>query len=433
MSATTNSGSRLAAELDRADPLRRFREQFHIPLTDDGREVVYLVGNSLGLQPRRTAGFVMEELEKWKRIGVRGHFEGDYPWMPYHEFLAEPMARIVGALPEEVVMMNSLTVNLHLMLATFFQPTPARHAIVVERHAFPSDCHAVESHIRLRGGEPDQSLVTLRPGYGEWAFKLDDVDQLLEERGQEVAVMLIPGVQYYTGQVFPIREIVTRAHRYGIVVGVDLAHAAGNIELSLHEWNVDFAVWCSYKYLNSGPGSVGGCFVHKRHATNTGLVRMAGWWGHDKETRFQMNSDFVPIPTAEGWQLSNPPILSLAAIRASLTVFEEIGSMQPLVDKARQLNLFLRQQLQERVGDRVHIITPPRSGCQVSLEVKGVEGSPSGRDVHRALLDAGIEVDWREPNVIRAAPVPLYNTFDDVWRFVDTLAASLGLGRSSDC
>lgn len=423
---------RLAAELDQADPLRRFRDQFHIPRTEDGEEIIYLVGNSLGLQPKRTAAFVLEELEKWQRIGVRGHFESEHPWMPYHEFLTEPMARLVGALPAEVVMMNSLTVNLHLMLATFYRPTPARHAIAIEQHAFPSDCHAVESQIRLHGGEPDQSLVTLRPRYGEWVFRLDDVDQLLEERGQELSILLIPGVQYYTGQVFPIRDIVERAHRYGVTVGVDLAHAAGNIELELHDWNVDFAVWCSYKYLNSGPGSVGGCFIHERHARDTSLVRMAGWWGHDKETRFQMGSEFQPIPTAEGWQLSNPPILSLAAIRASLEVFDEVGSMQPLVDKARQLNLFLRQQLKERVGDRVRIMTPPRSGCQVSLEVKAPEGGPTGRDVHRALLEAGVEVDWREPNVIRAAPVPLYNTFEDVWRFVDALAKALEAPSSGE-
>lgn len=410
-------------EVDRQDPLARFREQFHIPRGTDGKPVIYFVGNSLGLQPTRTAEYVNDELAKWQKLGVRGHFEGEHPWMPYHEFLTEKMAALVGALPEEVVMMNSLTTNLHLMLATFFKPTKKRHGLGIEYHAFPSDYHAAESQIRWHSGSPEQSLVILRPRYGQHIFTLDDVEQYLADHGKEVAVLLLPGVQYYTGQVMPIAEITAMAHKRGIVVGFDLAHAAGNVELKLHEWNVDFAVWCSYKYLNSGPGSVGGCFIHQRHAQNVDLVRLAGWWGHDKETRFLMDNDFRAIPTAEGWQLSNPPILSMAAIRASLDVFAEAGGMGPLVEKSQRLTNFFREQLELIPGSRVRVLTPPDSGCQLSLEI--IDEKVPGKVVYEKLQASGIEIDWREPNVIRTAPVPLYNSFEDVFHFVQRLVGIL--------
>ncbi len=409
-----------ARELDRQDPLRRFRDEFWLPTGPDGEPRLYLVGNSLGLQPRRTAEYVRQELETWQRLGVRGHFESEHPWMPYHELLTPTMANLVGALPEEVVMMNSLTTNLHLMLATFYRPTQKRHALVLEYHAFPSDYHALESQIRWHGLVPDQSLVTLRPRYGAHAFTMQDVEQLMEDHGEEIAVLLLPGVQYYTGQLLPIEEITALAHRRDVVVGFDLAHAAGNVELKLHEWDVDFAVWCSYKYLNSGPGSVGGCFIHQRHATNIELPRLAGWWGHDKETRFLMDNEFRPMPTAEGWQVSNPPILSMAAIRAALDVFTEAGGMPPLVAKSKRLTDFLQQELESRLGDRVKIITPASRGCQLSLEM--VDQTERGKVIAEQLKQSGVDVDWRAPNVIRVAPVPLYNTFEDVVQFAEILA-----------
>lgn len=412
-----------ARQLDEQDPLARFRDEFHLPRDGRGEPLLYLSGNSLGLQPKRTAALVQAELEKWQHSAVRGHFEGDYPWMPYHEFLTEPMADLVGARPTEVVMMNSLTANLHFMLATFYKPTQKRHGLVIEYHSFPSDYHALESQIRWHDLDPDQSLVTLRPQYGSHEFMMSDIEQLLEDHGDEISVMVLPGVQYYTGQVFPMAEITRLAQRRGIIVGFDLAHAVGNVELQLHEWNVDFAVWCSYKYLNSGPGSVGGCFVHERHATNRELHRLAGWWGHEKETRFQMENEFRPIPTAEGWQVSNPPILSLAAIRGSLEVFGEAGGMVALTNKSRQLTGFLLSCLESVGKDRIRVITPADRGCQLSLEVTDVPGE--GQQVHRKLQQAGVEADWREPNVIRVAPVPLYNTFEDVWRFSQILVECL--------
>ena len=414
-----------ARELDRQDVLHGFRDQFHIPLSGGGPEI-YFVGNSLGLQPKRTAEYVGRELEQWKTLGVRGHFEGDYPWMPYHEFLTTTMADLVGGQVDEVVMMNTLTVNLHLMMATFYRPTAARHKILIERHAFPSDHYAVESQIRLHGFSPQEALIEVSPAAGEQTIRTEQVCQLIDDHRDELALVMLPGVQYYTGQYFDLPTITNAAHAYEIPVGFDLAHAAGNVPLKLHEWGVDFAVWCSYKYLNSGPGSVGGCFIHRRHAQNTELERMAGWWGHDKTTRFKMENCFQAIPTAEGWQLSNPPILSLAAIRASLAVFQEAGGMGPLRIKSERLSRFFLDCLGQQLGDRVHSITPAEPsarGCQLSLEVclDGVDG----KSVYEKLESSGVRTDWREPNVIRAAPVPLYNSFEEVWRFVEKLGTLL--------
>ena len=414
-----NQLQKKSRELDAADRLKRFRDEFHIPL-HNGKPQIYLTGNSLGLQPKRTREYVLQELESWQQLGVRGHISGDFPWMPYHEFLTGTMAEIVGAHDDEVVMMNSLTTNLHLMMATFYRPTTERFKILIEAHSFPSDFQAVQSQIDFHGFDTKSGIVTVAgDDDANSPISTDSILAAIEKHKSELAMVLLPGVHYYTGQVLDLRTIVATAHKYDIPVGVDLAHAAGNVLLRLHDWEVDFGVWCSYKYLNSGPGSVGGCFVHRRHASDTQKIRLAGWWGHDKATRFEMKNEFQPIPTAEGWQLSNPPILSMAAIRASLDVFRECGGMEPLLEKSKLMTQFLETCLMEMVGDIVEIITPEERGCQLSLTVNPV--SVSGKEVHSRLTEAGVEADWREPNAIRVAPVPLYNSFDDCYRFVEIL------------
>ncbi len=424
-------GRDFAVDLDQSDPLGRFRDEFHIPRSENGEEEIYFVGNSLGLLPKRTPKYVDEELEKWKRLAVKAHFSGENPWMPYHELLAEPMARLVGASSSasasisEVVTMNSLTVNLHLMMTSFYRPTRERHRILLEEHAFPSDDYAVESQAIVHGFDPAEALVRLRAGNGKHTIDTAEVAEVLERDGESIALVLLPGVQYYTGEAFEIEAITRLAHGKGCVVGFDLAHAAGNLVLSLHEWNVDFAVWCTYKYLNSGPGSVGGCFVHERHGRQQDLPRLAGWWGHDKESRFRMEPGFRPIPGAEGWQLSNPPILSLAAIRASLDIFMEAGGMEPLREKSLRLTGYLEWLLQREIGDAVELLTPrdpSRRGCQLSLQVKS---NASGRTVFERLEASGVTCDWREPDVIRVAPVPLYNRYEEVHRFVEILRDAL--------
>jgi kynureninase len=422
-------GRDFAVALDRDDPLGRFRDEFRIPRNESGEEEIYFAGNSLGLMPKRTPRYVVEELEKWKRLAVKAHFAGENPWMPYHEFLAEPMANLVGASssPSEVVTMNSLTVNLHLMMASFYRPTRERHRILLEDHAFPSDDYALESQAILHGFDPAEALQRLRPAEGKHSIDTAEIADVLEREGESIALILLPGVQYYSGQAFDIEEITRLARAKGCVVGFDLAHAAGNLVLRLHDWNVDFAVWCTYKYLNSGPGSVGGCFVHQRHGYGTprDLPRLAGWWGHDKESRFRMEPGFRPIPGAEGWQLSNPPILSLAAIRASLDVFREAGGMEPLRKKSLRLTGYLEWLLQRELGNSVEILTPGdphRRGCQLSLRVKS---KSSGRTVFEKLEAAGVTCDWREPDVIRVAPVPLYNQYEEVYRFVEILRRAL--------
>ena len=409
-------GREFADSLDRQDPLHRFRHEFHVPQGPDAEEEIYFAGNSLGLLPKRTQRYVDAELEKWSRLAVKAHFSGEHPWMPYHELLAEPMAGLVGASPTEVVTMNSLTANLHLMMATFYRPTPERHRILLEERAFPSDDYALESQARFHGFDPAEALVRVRS---------EQVARFLERAGDSIALVLLPGVQYYSGEAFDVAAITRLAHAQGCVAGFDLAHAAGNLVLRLHDWDVDFAVWCTYKYLNSGPGSVGGCFVHARHGRRTDLPRLAGWWGHDKASRFRMESGFRPIPGAEGWQLSNPPILSLAAIRASLDVFMEAGGMEPLREKSLRLTGYLEWLLGREVGDAIEILTPrdpSRRGCQLSLRVKS---NASGRSVFEKLEASGVTADWREPDVIRVAPVPLYNRFAEVHRFVEILRAAL--------
>jgi kynureninase len=427
VSAAFESGRDFAVALDRDDPLGRLRDEFRVPAAPNGEEEIYFAGNSLGLMPKRTPRYVVEEMEKWKRLAVKAHFSGNNPWMPYHELLAEPMARLVGARAGEVVTMNSLTVNLHLMMASFYRPNRARNRILLEEHAFPSDDYALESQAAFHGFDPDETLVRLKPRAGRPTIETAEIAEVLERDGESIAVVLLPGVQYYSGQAFDLEAITRLAHAKGCVVGFDLAHAAGNLPLRLHDWDVDFAVWCTYKYLNSGPGSVGACFVHERHA-RADLPRLAGWWGHDKESRFRMESGFRPIPGAEGWQLSNPPILSLAAIRASLDVFGEAGGMEPLREKSLRLTGYLEwllERLNDEPGDLVEILTPKdpdRRGCQLSLRVNTRR---SGRRVLESLEGAGVTCDWREPDVIRVAPVPLYNRYEEVWRFVEILRRSL--------
>ena len=422
-------GPAFAADLDARDPLRRFRSEFSIPQRENGEEEIYFAGNSLGLMPRRARAYVEEELEKWARLAVHAHFSGPNPWMPYHELLAPATARLVGALPSEVVTMNSLTANLHLMLASFYRPTRERFKVVIENHAFPSDDYAVASHVASRGFDPASAVVRIGPpaGAARPTIAADEIADLLSREGSAVAVVLLPGVQYYTGQAFDVEAITRLAHERGCVAGFDLAHAVGNVPLALHAWDVDFAVWCNYKYVNGGPGSVGGCFVHERHGSNAALPRLAGWWGHDKATRFRMGPGFVPIPGAEGWQLSNPPILSLAAIRAALEIFDEAGGIRPLREKSVLLTGYLEWLLRRELADSVEIFTPEdpeRRGCQLSLRVR----SDDGKRVFRRIEASGVTCDWREPDVIRVAPVPLYNAFAEARRFVEILREAIAGG-----
>ena len=407
-----------ALSLDAKDELSNYRNEFHIPLQKNGEEHIYMCGNSLGLQPKRTKEFLNQELEDWATFGVEGHFHAKNPWMPYHEFLTESYAKIVGAKPTEVVAMNTLTVNLHLMMVSFYQPTEKRHKIIIEGDAFPSDIYAVESQIKHHGLSPQTSLIKLRPRDGESAIRTEDIQTIIEREGDEISLIMLGGVNYYTGQVFDFENITKLAQAKGINVGFDLAHAAGNIKLELHKWGVDFAVWCSYKYLNSGPGSVAAAFVHeKHHATN--LNRFAGWWGHNKEDRFKMPDSFNPIQSAEGWQLSNPPILSLAAIRASLSIFDEVG-MDKLVAKSKELTNYLLYLLNTIDTDRIEIITPEERGCQLSIRVKN-----GNKTLFDSITEKGVVADWREPDVIRVAPIPLYNSFQDVFNFYNILKEEL--------
>ena len=407
-----------ALSLDAKDELRKYRDKFHIPLQKNGEEHIYMCGNSLGLQPKRTKEFLNQELEDWATFGVEGHFHAKNPWMPYHEFLTESYAKIVGAKPTEVVAMNTLTVNLHLMMVSFYQPTEKKHKIIIEGDAFPSDIYAVESQIKHHGLSPKTSLIKLRPRDGESAIRTEDIQTIIEREGDEISLIMLGGVNYYTGQVFDFENITKLGHAKGINVGFDLAHAAGNIKLELHKWGVDFAVWCSYKYLNSGPGSVAAAFVHeKHHATN--LNRFAGWWGHNKEDRFKMPDSFNPIQSAEGWQLSNPPILSLAAIRASLSIFDEVG-MDKLVAKSKELTNYLLYLLNTIDTDRIEIITPEERGCQLSIRVKN-----GNKILFDAITEKGVVADWREPDVIRVAPIPLYNSYQDVFNFYSILKEEL--------
>jgi len=410
------TGRQFAIAMSAADPLAAYRDRFHIPKTSPGSDCIYLCGHSLGLQPKSARAYIEQELQDWERLGVEGHFHARSPWMPYHEILAAPTARLVGALPSEVVVMNSLTVNLHLMMVSFYRPTPARHKIVIESTAFPSDQYAVQSQIAFHGYDPAESLVEIAPRPSETPIRTEDIEKLIAEKGDQIALILLGGVNYYTGQVFDCRRITEAGHAQGCVVGFDMAHAAGNLQLQLHDWNVDFAVWCSYKYLNGGPGCVAGCFVHERHAWNQELPRFAGWWGHDKNSRFRMPSTFQPIAGAEGWQLSNPSILCMAALRASMEIFDEV-TIARLRAKSESLTDYLEFLLSRRSRDPFSILTPRDSsqrGAQLSLQIR-----KGGRAVCDRLSQQGIICDWREPDILRVAPVPLYNSFLDVHTFAD--------------
>ena len=407
-----------ASQLDKEDQLSSYRDEFYIPKDENGNELIYLCGNSLGLQPKRTKAYLNQELEDWAKLGVEGHEHAKNPWMPYHEFLSESYSKIVGGKKSEVVAMNSLTVNLHLMMVSFYRPIPKRNKILIEADAFPSDIYAVNSQISHHGYEPKDTLLKLSSRKGESVVRTEDIEQVIREKGDEIALIMLGGVNYYTGQVFDFETITKLAHKKGILVGFDLAHAAGNIKLELHKWNVDFAVWCSYKYLNSGPGSLAGAFIHEKHHKSN-LPRFAGWWGHNKENRFKMPEEFEPIQTAEGWQQSNPPILSLAAIRASLSIFDEIG-MDALVTKSKKMTDYLIWLLQTIETNKINIITPKEKGCQISIQVKNAD-----KKIFKIITKKGVIADWREPDVIRIAPVPLYNSYTDVYKFYKILDSVL--------
>jgi kynureninase len=450
MSSTSYGGKiENGSSLNSVKDVQNFRSRFHIPNSADGTSAIYLTGNSLGLQPITTRKYIEEELEDWAWLGVEGHLHARHPWLPYHEFVTEPMARIVGAKPIETVVMNSLTVNLHLMMVSFYRPQGKRRKIVIEKGAFPSDQYAVESQLQFHRSEPLASaggrapdeessrpvieskppadaggsdLIELAAREGETTLRTADIIEAIERNGDEIALVMMGGVNYYTGQAFDMRAITEAGHRAGAVVGFDLAHAAGNIELRLHDWDVDFAVWCSYKYLNAGPGGIAGAFVHERHSRDFNMPRFAGWWGHNKQTRFQMGPEFDPLPGAEGWQLSNPPIFQLAALRASLEIFDEAG-MGNLRAASVKLTGHLESLLKEIKNDRISIITPgdpEQRGSQLSIRVKD-----AGKSLFEAITSRGVVADWREPDVIRVAPVPLYNTFEDVEKFAGILKECL--------
>jgi kynureninase len=408
--------------MDARDPLAHFRERFCFPNTKTKEDCIYLCGHSLGLQPKTASAYVEQGLRDWAQFGVEGHFHAENPWVPYHRLLTQQTAALVGAQPAEVVVMNSLTVNLHLMMTSFYRPTAKRHKILIERGAFPSDQYAVQSQIRFHGLEPESSLLELTPRPGETCMRDEDVGSLIDREGDSIALILLGGVNYVTGQVFDMAEITKAGQRKGCVVGFDLAHAAGNISLRMHDWGPDFAVWCSYKYLNGGPGCVGGCFVHERHARAWELPRFAGWWGHDEKTRFQMGPNFNPMAGAEGWQLSNPPILALAALRASMEIFAEAG-MERLRAKSVLLTGYMEFLLMQQASSKFSVITPreeERRGAQLSIRA-----ASQGRELCDRLAKAGVIGDWREPDTFRVAAVPLYNSFHDVYRFVKRLSGTV--------
>lgn len=406
-----------ARQLDEKDPLHSFRARFFIP-RHHGEDVIYFTGNSLGLQSRTTGAYVQQELDDWATMGVEGHFSARNPWMPYHELFPRQLSKIVGCLPHEVVVMNQLTVNLHLLMVSFYRPTRERYKIICEPRAFPSDQYAFESQARFHGLDPDLAVIEVSPREGEHILRTEDILATIDQHKDSVALVLFGGVNYYTGQFFELEKITKAAHAAGAYAGFDLAHAAGNVDLQLHDWGVDFGCWCSYKYLNSGPGGVGGVYIHEKHAVNKDLPRFAGWWGYTKETRFNMQKGFEPIPTAEGWQLSNAPVLSMAAHKAALDIFDEAG-MEALHDKRKRLAAFLHFVLGD-INSRqskqvIEVITPANEddrGCQVSMLML-----ERGKKIFEALQQQGVIADWREPNVIRVAPVPLYNTFEEIWRF----------------
>lgn len=411
-----------ARSLDQKDVLRSYRNAFCIPRDVSGNEWLYFTGNSLGLQPKTTKAAIEQELNDWANLGVEGHLDAKNPWMPYHEFLTKSMAKIVGAKPIEVVVMNTLTANLHFLMASFYSPTEKRHKILIESDAFPSDRYAVQSQLEFHGYDPEACLIEWTPRAGETLLHLQDLETILDEQGEEIALILIGGVNYYTGQSFDLKKIAEMGHAKGCKVGIDLAHGAGNIQPDLHNSGVDFAAWCTYKYLNAGPGSLGGVFVHERYAHDKTLKRFVGWWSQNKDTRFDMRKPLDLIPGAEGWQLSNPPILSMAAIKASLDLFNEVG-MDALRQKSVQLTAYLEYLINNLDHPDVEIISPKdpaQRGCQLSIRVKNTD-----QTLHKRLTENHVITDWREPGVIRCAPVPFYNSFEDVFGMVAILKTLL--------
>jgi kynureninase len=411
-----------AKQLDQEDPISYLRNQFHIPRDKHGKEWLYFTGNSLGLQPKITSKYIEQELDDWANFGVEGHFEAKNPWLSYHELLTDTMAKVVGAKPIEVVVMNTLTTNLHLLMVSFYQPSKTKYKIIIEGDAFPSDRYAVQSQLSFHGFDPDEALIEWSPKEGKELLELEDLKSILDSQGDEVALLLIGGVNYYTGQYLDIKKIAELGHAKKCMVGIDLAHGAGNIQPNLHDSSIDFAAWCTYKYLNSGPGSLSGLFVHEKHAQRKDLPRFAGWWNHNKETRFNMRQPFDVMEGAEGWQLSNPPILSMAAIKASLDIFEKVG-MDALVKKSKKLTGFFEYLVNEIASDTIEIITPTNPnerGCQLSLQVKNAD-----KNLHKKLTENNIITDWREPDVIRCAPVPMYTSFEDVYHMVTILESLL--------
>lgn len=414
-----------AQKADSSDPLKDLRNEFLFP-QHEGKNCVYFTGNSLGLQPKAAKAALEQELNDWAKYGVEGHFEAKNPWFSYHELFTASLAKLVGAKETEVVCMNQLTTNLHLLMVSFYQPKGKRFKILCEGKAFPSDQYALESQVRFHGYSPSEAIIELHPRWGEHTLRTEDILQTIEQHSNEIALIMIGGVNYYTGQLLDMKSITEAGHKAGALVGWDLAHAAGNVPLELHNWNVDFAAWCSYKYLNSGPGGVSGVFIHEKHASNTDLIRFAGWWGHDKNVRFKMEKGFKAIPSAEGWQLSNAPVFQMAVHRASLDLFDKVG-MQALREKSLNLTGYLEFIIQHisqnNTNVNFEIITPKNTnerGAQLSILCHG-----QGKALFDKLTQNGVIADWREPNVIRIAPVPMYNNFEDVYRFGKILESAL--------
>ena len=413
-----------ARQLDAADPLASFRDHFHLPPHGE-KPALYFTGNSLGLQPKRASEIIQTELDDWKRYGVEGHFQAQRPWVNYHAFATDDLAAIVGANPQEVVAMNALTVNLHLLLVSFFRPSGNRTRLMIEKGAFPSDRYAALSQLRMHGLDPEDNLIELEPRAGEHALRSEDIEARITQEGDRLACVMLCGVQYYTGQWMPMADITKAAHAVGATCGFDLAHAVGNVPLQLHDWNVDFACWCGYKYLNGGPGCTAGAFVHDRHANKPELPRLEGWWGHAESRRFLMEPDFDLMPGAEGWQTSNAPVLNMAAMLASLEEFRAAG-MDRLRTKSLALTAFLERGIHavaKATGSSLEILTPAdpsARGCQLSVVAHG-----KGKALFDHLTENGVIVDWREPAVIRMAPVPLYNRFADVAEFLVILEQGL--------
>ena len=406
-----------ALEQDKKDPLAHFRGRFHFPVTDSGDPFIYFCGNSLGLQPDTAEQYIKEELYAWKKLGVEGHLKSKRPWLHYHEFFTSLSAEIVGVLDNEVVVMNSLTVNLHLLMASFYRPKGKRKKILIENQAFPSDRYAVQSQLRFHGNNPNEDLLILESDQNG-ITSMSNIMHMLDTCGEEIALILIGGVNYYTGQAFDMAAITDKAQNYGCRVGFDLAHAAGNLKMQLHDWGVDFAAWCGYKYLNGGPGAPSTIFIHERHLDREDIPRLEGWWGQDKSSRFQMPNTFKPLKTAEAWQLSNPPILSMAPLLASLEIFHEVG-MSHLRDQSKILTGYLESLLLSNIKDKIRIITPTSEqsrGCQLSIRLnKPID------NIIEILQDRGVICDWRSPDIIRVSPVPLYNSFEDCYKFVHIL------------